>query len=114
MASPKEHRAPMNTIEKIAWMQARACSLHIDFNDNRTCYRTVAQEVECLELDAEDFGTPEVVAECIARNQLVKVRCYPSTPVGVVHAYHHDLAAAVDAVFEAVEPELRGTERSPS
>lgn len=97
----------MNTVEKITWMQERACSLHINVNDHRSCYRTVAREVELLELDADDFGSPEVMAECIARNELVEVRCYPSTPIGFFHAYHHDLAAAVDAVFEAVEPELR-------
>lgn len=97
----------MTTIEKIAWMQARACSLHINFNENRTCYRTVATEVELEALDAEDFGSAEVMAECIARNQLVEVRCYPSTPIGFVNAYHFDLAPAVDAVFDAVERELR-------
>lgn len=101
----------MNTMEKLKWLQARAVSVHIEVNDHRGSYHTAAQEIGELAYPGaptvKDFPSPEVMAACIEKDQLVEARCYPHTPIGFTRAYHYDVEAAIDLLFDAVEPMLR-------
>lgn len=100
----------MNTMEKLKWLQARAVSVHIEVNDQRGSHLTAAQELAGAfpgAPTAKDFPSPEVMAACIEKDQLVEARCYPHTPIGFTRAYHYDVEAAIDLLFDAVEPMLR-------
>jgi hypothetical protein len=96
----------MTPFEKIVWIEQRACQLSIECHDNRGSYRSVKEWLLDGLFDDDDFPTPEVKAEAIAKDRLITVRCYPSTPVGSYVVCHHDLAAAIEIMFEWVETEL--------
>lgn len=99
----------MNTIEKLTWLIQNCCSVSVEANENRTFYRSIAEELAAHE-DPEGVYAdmePEVRAECIARDQLVIVQVYPDTPVGFYCVHHYDVAVAINRVFEAVQKERR-------
>ena len=93
----------MTTLEKLLWMQANAHALYIEVNDHRAVYEPIA--------DVCDPGDPEGIgrdmddatrAECIRRNHVVVIQCYPNKPVGFVRVADWDFERAVVAMYEAV------------
>lgn len=93
----------MTPFEKLVWLQTHACSVSVEINNHRGSYDTV--EDVFSDEGATDLGaltTPDdVKAECIRRNTVVVVDCYPSTPVGFVRIWHWDLETAINDLYEA-------------
>lgn len=91
-------------MKRLTWLIANCHTVHIDANDHRSHYSTVAQEVEHDNLLPEGgrlFSDidPDVLAECIKRNVLIELRVYPDTPVGFVTWYHYDFAPVLTAAW---------------
>jgi hypothetical protein len=82
-------------IQKI--LERCKCSFTIEVNDHRDVYETVETYVS-----SEDIS-PEVLAEMIAKDTVVRVQFYPDTPVGFYVIYHHDLDAALNEAIQIIE-----------
>jgi len=96
----------MTPWEKLAWLHEHAHIVHVETNDHRAYYETVAQVLATRDEHLFDDDEEDVRAECIRRNELVRVQVYPQTPIGFYIIGHYDLAAAVDKAYEVVHKEL--------
>lgn len=95
----------MRTAEKLAWMAKYAHTLHIDVNDHRSCYETLADHLE-----HDDRADPRERAECIEAGTVATVQVYPHTPISFYCAVRADLAAAIDDAFSSMRNEDLGAE----
>lgn len=73
-------------------------SISIDINDHTTGYQSVDEYMNDMEMCND--GTisdinPDVFAEMIKRNTVVRVCFYPDTPVGNYTIYHYDVDEAL-------------------
>jgi hypothetical protein len=94
----------MNTLEKLAWLQANTVSVNIETNVHRIYYTPIAQYLD-EQLDGDDIET-EVKAAILRRDEIVEARCYPHTPIGFHHVIHHDLQMAIDILYDSVREAL--------
>jgi len=85
--------------EALRAITAKVCSWSIEVNPHRAVYETVDYHLQRAEADDDEIA-PEVRAECVRRDQLVWLQCYPYTPVGFWRVYHWDTAECVKAATQ--------------
>lgn len=95
----------MTLAQKIEWLRAHTLTFEISVNEHRAYYETL--ETYFARPEYEDDVSADVKAECIARDVLFEVQCYPQTPIGFYRVTHFDLEKAVDRTIAAVAKELR-------
>jgi hypothetical protein len=97
----------MKTAEKLAWLTKYAHTMHINVNDYRAYYETVADHFERPENeDVADW----VKTECERTGQIVSVQVYPHTPIGFYRIVRPTLERAIDDAFLSVLSEDLGPE----
>jgi hypothetical protein len=79
-------------------MIANCCSVSVEGNEQRGGYLTAEQELENYPEMYSDMD-PDVRAECIRQNVLVKLQLYPETPVGFLVWVHYDLEALLSEAY---------------
>lgn len=75
-------------------------SVEISVNDHKDYYESVEDHVSA---DTRKNIEPEVFAEMVKRDTIVRVQAYPHTPIGSYTIYHYDIDKAVKSTIEAVK-----------
>lgn len=93
-----------NDIDLLMQLLARChCEVSVLVNAHRNYYESAAQYLDRYEGNDDDDAS--VRAEMIARDTIVEVQAYPTTPVGFYVARHWDVTTALRAVLDAVTAE---------
>jgi len=100
-ATLNAHLASKITSEKLAWLVDNTHQLELAANDHRTNYWSVEKEFEAIP-EAYREVEPEVKAECIKRDRLVRLQVYPSTPIGSYSWVHYDVNVAIAEAFDHI------------
>ncbi len=76
------------------------CGVYLTVNEHRDYYQTAAQAlVEADRFECPPQIAPDVKAQMIETNTIVRLQFYPDTPIGFYSIWHHDLDAALDAAL---------------
>jgi hypothetical protein len=95
----------MNATDKLERLASLcACGVSVHINENRDDYRGVLDFMEirasCCHQDVNELVAPDILEIMIAKNHVVDVQFYPTTPVGSYSVYHHDLNMALDEALK--------------
>jgi hypothetical protein len=95
----------MNWAEQFEWLRTHCVKVGLTCNTHRVYYETVEQNLQREDEDGLKEIDPNVWREMVAKDSLVEVWAYPDTPVGFCRVYHHDVAAAVEQLYQAIAGE---------
>lgn len=107
----------MNAIEKLRWLQENTVHVDISFNEHRVYYEPLEDFLNDTDRNGGLFDEEEdapLRKACLARDQLVVVQVYPTTPIGFYRVGHFDFESAIDAVYDAVKAEKDRTTSPPT
>jgi hypothetical protein len=68
------------------------CEVSVEINSHRNYYESVEQYMADMRAEVSDG----VFADMVARDTIVAVQFYPSTPIGFYTVYHYDLVQALE------------------
>lgn len=77
------------------------CSVSLSVNEHRDFYQSVSEHLKDCFLDDDEISE-DVLNRMIETDTIVKIYCYPDTPIGSYRVYHHDIDMAMDLMLEAV------------
>jgi hypothetical protein len=81
-------------------------SICIDINTHKDDYKTVEDYFRVVFLLDEDMKSEiekDVYNEMIKRDFIVKIQCYPNTPVGFFVVYHYDIEKAINEMIDLLK-----------
>ena len=84
----------------LAWMIANCSSVHLECNQHHCYYQSATEAFDDKQSDMLSDATPEIRAECIARDCILSLQVYPYTPVGFVHWVHYDSEVLLREAYE--------------
>jgi len=78
----------------------------VEVNSHKAIYETAAEYLaDWKDRHGTDDFSPEVEAEMIARDCIVRVQAYPDTPVGFYLIWDSDVDRAINRAIAAIEGE---------
>ena len=78
-------------------------SVTISINDHKDLYTSVENYMKDEKATFEI--SERVLNEMVEKDTIVRIQCYPNTPVGFFVVFHHDIEAALESVYKR----LKGT-----
>jgi hypothetical protein len=77
-------------------------SISIEINKHKEYYESVVSFLDEKQLK---YISKDILDEMINRNTIVKVCCYPITPIGFYDIFHYDLDIALELMYNALKDE---------
>jgi hypothetical protein len=85
------------SVDKLTTLQARCkCGIYLTINEHRDMYQTVEEAFE----EHQNRGEPidvddDIKQQMIATNTMVRLQCYPDTPIGFYQVWHYAVDGAL-------------------
>ena len=92
----------MEKLKKL--MELCKASVSLEINDHKDCYQDVMDYLNSRFFDDEDLDD-DTRRKMIELDTIIKLRFYPSTPIGSHCIFHYDLDLALNEALEIMENE---------
>ena len=85
------------------------CGVYLTVNEHRDYYQSAELTLEeAEERECPPEIAPDVRAQMIKSDTIVRLQFYPDTPIGSYEIWHHDIDAALDRALACVFGEQGG------